>query len=76
MDELIEVEKFKPFVTRMPNNNVFKVEEFLKKYLLRDFRKMLKHTFTFVYGNLKHYRCEKVLEKMAKDFFTGTVWKE
>ena len=76
MNEKIIVENFKPFVTKMPvSGDEILVEGLLKKYLLRDFRKMLKHTFNFVYGDLRYYRCKRVLEKMAKDFFTGDIWK-
>ena len=67
---------FAPFVTEMPKNDKVRVDEVIKKYLLRDFRRMLNHTFDFCYGNKRHYVCKKTLEKMVKEFFTGTVWKD
>ena len=67
---------FTQFVTVMPKNDKIRADEFCKKYLLRDFRKMLNHSFNLFYGKSRHFACKKTLEKMVKAFFTGSVWKD
>ena len=59
----------------MPNKDL-RTDMFLKKYLLRDFRRMLNHTFDQINKQRRHYLCKASLKKMVKDFYTGTLWKD
>jgi len=55
--------------------STLRVDEFIKKYLLREFRHVLKNTFSMLFKNKRHYQCRKTILLNLRNFYTGQVWK-
>ena len=53
-----------------------RTDDFLKKFLLRDFRRIIKETYNHAFGKSRNYLCEASNMANLKKFFTGKVWEE
>ena len=53
----------------------FRIDEFIKKYLVRYFRHNLKYTYNWIFKNKRHYSCKRTIWKNLKDFYTGALWE-
>ena len=65
---------YKEDLVHLCRNN-FRLDEFVKKFIVRYFRQILKNTFTWYFQKKRHYSCKKTMWKSLEDFYTGAIWE-